>query len=198
MTVTEYILNFLRDNPHILGLLLAIAVLFLEDTTIIVAAVLSANGEISVPTAIISLFGGILAGEIICYYMGCLARRNKLLEKTMQRQGMTTVMKWLQNNLILAVLAARYVPGMRIAIYSAMGFYRLDIKVIMSVSLAVVFVWAGGLFFLVRQFGSQYWDDLGPYHWLVVAGFAVLLIILYYGIQSKVKKTIAEKEKKKK
>ncbi|MDI9313912.1 MAG: VTT domain-containing protein [Hydrotalea sp.] len=196
MTVTEYVLSFLRDNPHILGLLLAIAVVILEDVTIIAAAVLSASGEISVPIAIISLFGGILIGEIFCYYLGRLAHRNSFLKKQMQRRGMSIAMKWLENNLIWAVLATRYVPGMRIAVYGAMGFYRLKIRVVMLTSLAVVFIWAGGLFFLIREFGVQYWEDLGPAHWVVVLVFILLLVLIYYGIQSRVRRVIDEKQKK--
>ena len=196
MTVIEYILSFLRDNPHILGLLLAIAVLFLEDTTIIAAAVLSAGGEISATMALLSLFSGILVGEVICYYIGHLAHHNKWLKQVMQRRGMSNAMRWLEKNLILAVLAARYVPGMRVAIYGAMGFYRISIKTILLTSLAVMFIWAGGLFFIIREFGMQYWEDLGPAHWLVVVVFAAALAGIYYTIQRQVKKAIEKKKKK--
>ena len=196
MTVIEYILSFLRDNPHILGLLLAIAVIFLEDTAIIAAAVLSAGGEISVFMALLSLFGGILVGEIICYYIGYLARDHKWLRNIMQRQGMSNALRWLEKNLILAVLAARYVPGMRVAIYGAMGYYSVSIRTILLTSLAVMFVWAGGLFFIVRKFGMQYWEDLGPAHWVVVVAFAAMLAGIYYTIQRQIKKTIEKKQKK--
>ncbi len=196
--VADYILSFLRDNPHIIGLLLGLAVIFAEDATIITAAVLAVGGKISTFMALTSLFGGIFLGESVCYLLGHLAHRNNWIRKIMAREGMYKVMQWLQNHLILAILAARYVPGMRIAIYGALGFYKFNIRQVLLMSLLVIVIWTGGLFFIIREFGTQYWDDLGHTRWLAVGLFSIAMLGIYYTIQRRIKRVMAEASSAKK
>ncbi|MGI9461352.1 MAG: DedA family protein [Alphaproteobacteria bacterium] len=193
MPLIDYILDFFKANPYIICLLLAMAVIFTEDATIITAAILAVGGNISTPMALTAIFLGIIIGETTCYMLGRFAHRNQWAKKIMAKEGMYEVIKWLQHHLILAILAARYVPGMRVAIYGAMGFYKFDIKQVILLSLTMVFIWASILFYIVHELGSQYWHNLAGSRWLIIIGFFVILMAIYYIVQHRVKQVVAEK-----
>ncbi|MCX8515652.1 MAG: VTT domain-containing protein [Alphaproteobacteria bacterium] len=195
MNLAEYIIRDLPESSALILIFLAITVVFAEDLTTIAAAGLTLAGKITAPWALAALFGGILLAEGFCYTLGRLAHRSKIIKKIMEKEGMYQVMNWLDNNLMIAVLAARYVPGLRIAVYGAMGYYRLNTKALFAISMAVVFVWTGGLFLLVTKFGAHYWEQLGPTRWYIIAAFCLCLMILAHYIQQEIRIRIEKKEK---
>lgn len=185
----DFILNLGTGGHSVWYLTIAIffAVFISEDLTAIAAAALVVAGKITTEQALLALFGGIYAGEILCYLLGLMARHNKWAKKILEKEGINQVWRWLDNNLVAAVLAARFFPGLRIAVYGAIGFFRLSFKTLILTSGSMIAIWTGGIFFISLKFGNHYWESLGHWRWLVIIGFCAIILFVSHGFRQHLK-----------
>ncbi len=138
----------------LLSLAIVLCAAVLEDLTVIVVGVLAADGLIATPLALASLYIGIVLGDIGYYFLGRLARTHPRLAQYVDHDFAIPLRAWLESRLELTVFSARFIPGSRIATYTASGFFRAPFSVFLLMIAAAIFIWTTVLFTVAYWFGS--------------------------------------------
>jgi len=141
-------------QPWVIGLVLALTTLLLEDLAIAAGAALAAQGSISWEWAMLSVGGGIALGDIGLYALGMAARRWPYLRRRMAPWRGGRVAWQLEHRLAGAILLARVIPGLRLLTYTACGFFRLPLAPFCAWVVLGVAVWTAGLMGLGALLGA--------------------------------------------
>lgn len=164
------------DRPFVICLFIFLFTFVLEDVATASAALLSSYGHVMPEAAYISLLAGIILGDLGLYGLGYGASRFKWAKTILEKKKVAMVNNWLDKREVIAVLAARFVPGARLPTYTAMGFFRLSfMKFTLTVFLASV-LWTSLLFVAIFAVGEVFVDQLDAWRW-PVAGLMIVLVI---------------------
>src|SRR5262245_35905165 len=117
-------------RPGNLVLSLAAATLISEDLTCIGAGVMSAQGRISLESAIFAGFLGIFAGDMLLFsagrYLGRPAVRRAPLKWFLRAEDVERASAWFSRRGAMVILISRFVPGMRLPTYFASGLLNTN------------------------------------------------------------------------
>lgn len=123
---TAFPLPLKSKFPVMLLLLLALATLISEDLTCIAAGALVANGNLHFVAASAACFAGIFAGDVLLLLLGRAARQLTVLRSFITRlispQRLANSAAWLERRGVSAIIASRFMPGMRLPLYVSIGF----------------------------------------------------------------------------
>ncbi len=108
MSLVNQVHEYLTATPHS-WYLLAVGIILLsyllEDLAIITAATLAAQGVMSMPIALISIFIGIASGDLALYYLGKLCRHFRGLRyKTLTNRYFRVLRRKVQTECIFEYL----------------------------------------------------------------------------------------------
>src|SRR5579859_6265169 len=98
-----------------------VATFILEDAATILAAIQAQNGSISVSLAIASLYAGIVLGDAGLYGLGRLANLVPWINRVLPSAPTERLGAWLRARTFKVVLICRFMPGVRLPIYTACG-----------------------------------------------------------------------------
>jgi membrane protein DedA with SNARE-associated domain len=166
-------------RPWLVGLVLALTTLLLEDLAIAAGAALAAQGSISWEWAIASVGMGIALGDIGLYGMGRAANQWAWLRRRLTLGRGSRVALHLENRLAGAILLARVIPGLRLLTYTACGFFRLPLLPFCAWVVLAVAVWTVGLMGLGALLGGPLEAALGIPAPLAVA---IPIVVLALGL----------------
>ncbi len=165
-------------QPEALFLAIILATFILEDAAIVGAGVLAAEGVIHPVSALSALFIGIALGDLGLYGLGYAAAHWRWIRKRIGveriRQGRT----WLSDRLVMTILGARAVPGLRLPTYTASGFFRVPFTKFALIAIVGVGLWTAVIFTAVYWFGTMAASMLGPWSWAAGGVLLVLSIIV--------------------
>lgn len=152
--------------------MLLFAVLFLltfvqEDAVSVAAGVLAGRMVIDPATAMAAVVAGTVAGDLALYAAGRWLAETRLvgrlrvatgpLETRLRRQGM------------LALVAARFVPGTRLPVFLGSGVVRTPLGASTLVIVATTLAWTPGLFYLGYGAGDHVLEMITPWSGAAVA-----------------------------
>lgn len=165
------------SNEILLSLAIILCAIFLEDITNVVVGVLAADGLISVPIALISLYIGIAIGDTALYTLGALARTHPRLAHYIDHNFTAPFRSWLEHKYAFKVFSGHFVPGFRFTTFIASGFFRLPLRTYIPMAVA------GGLVLLITLFSLSYWFGSITSGWVShlrwgIAG--VFLLVLFF------------------
>ncbi len=148
-----------------------------ENIAIVSAAILITSHQLPRWIALASLYCGMTTSDLALYGAGALARRNRRVRNLLFNRGDRRLSALLSNNMELAVIAARLVPGMILPSYVACGwvglpFRRFFVLCLVSAAIYLPIALALALAFgeaTTRYFG--YWAWAGLILPLTAAGF---------------------------
>ncbi len=164
------------DRPWIICLFIFLFTFVLEDVATVSAALLSSYGHIQPEMAYVCLLAGIILGDLGLYGLGYGASRFKWAQSILEKKRVVMVHDWLDQREVVAVLAARFVPGARLPTYTAMGFFQLSfIKFMITVFVASV-LWTTILFVAIFQIGEVFVEELHALRW-PLAAIMILAVI---------------------
>ena len=166
----------LGTAPAMVALAVFLATFVLEDVATASAALLAAEGVLPPSLALTALFAGIFLGDLALFGLGHLARSSQRAQDMIGTERLNRGRDWLQKRYITALIAARFVPGMRLPTFAASGFLRLSFRTFLLVTLLAAFVWTTLAFTLVFMFGIAAANALGPWRWLAAA--LLVLVVL--------------------
>jgi membrane protein DedA with SNARE-associated domain len=176
-------LNHLIDSsiggPYLLFLTIVLGVIFLEDTTVVVVGVLTADALLSTPFALASLYTGIVIGDIGLYWLGRFASTHQRLSRYVDHGFVSPFRTWLESRFVLTVFSARCIPGARVPTYVASGFFRTHFPLFLASTLGAMAVWTTTLFSLSYWFGNVTARWVGPARWGIA--LAILLGLFFLG-----------------
>ncbi len=153
-----------------------LGVIFLEDTTTVIVGVLAADGILSIPFALSSLYAGIVLGDIGLYCLGRLASTHPRLAQYVDHDFIAPFRVWLETRFVLTVFSARFIPGARLPTYTASGFFRSPLSVFMLTAIGATSIWTTFLFTASYWFGNLTAEWMGLARW----GIALTLLLILF------------------
>lgn len=150
----------------------------LEDAATVLAAMQAQEGGISVITALVSLYIGIVLGDIGLYGLGRLAALFPWAERLVPPAARQGSREWLDGRVGQVVFISRFLPGARLPTYTACGFLAADFMRFVLATACATLIWTTLLFAVSMRVGQVLMEHLGAWRWVGVAGFIVTLVLI--------------------
>ncbi|KAA8389517.1 hypothetical protein FOH24_08185 [Acetobacter tropicalis] len=174
----EHFLAATTAYPAVQVLIVILATFILEDAATVLTAIQVKLHALGPFEALIALYVGIVLGDVGLYGMGYLAARwaparrwVNTPERDMQRQ-------WLTEKLFKVVFISRFIPGTRLPLYTACGFFNAGLRTFTLATLAATLIWTSALFALSLRIGGFLLAHLGAWRWAGILGFVLVIIIM--------------------
>lgn len=183
----EWLTDFFAAYPWGIYALVAVAPFIQEDTAIISAAAASAAGAGSTQTLFITLIIGLSVSDLWKYWLGRAGHTYEWGRKFAQKPGVATAREKVVNRLGLSLVTARFVPGTRIPLYIACGFFKAPFW---KVALFVIFsaiLYAGLAFALFHWLGDMAGERIHMYA-PILAVVVVVFVAAYLIVTAQLKK----------
>ena len=181
MHVTLLLSHFINGslgNTLLLAAAIIICTFIIEDPTTVTVGMLASAGVIPIGVGLISLYVGIMAGDIGFYFLGRFARTHPRLEQYVDHDFISPLKTWIEERYVLTIFIARFIPGARLPTYGASGFFRSSPGIFLTTVVTAAFVWATTLFFGAYWFNSVTAAWLGWTRWMVVLFFLIVLFFV--------------------
>lgn len=162
----------------LLSLVIILCAFIFEDLTTVIVGVFAADGALSVPLALFSLYIGIALGDALLYSIGALARTHPRLARYVNHDFTAQFRSWLENRYPLIVFSGHFVPGLRFTTYIASGFFRYPLSNFIPPAIAGGLLLGTFLFFVSYWFGNLTSEWIGPARW----GIAVIFVLVLFFI----------------
>ncbi len=174
----QYLLASFTDSWLALMLLLIIGTFILEDAAVISGAYLATEAYLSIPLTLCALFIGIVVGDYGLYGLGYAAKKYDWAKRHLKRNGVERFQVWLLDNVWFALFSSRFVPGMRLPVYTLSGALAVPPLLFGAVILIGNVIWVPLLFFTLYYTGSSLSKLLGPYAW--IAWLVPVLFLFFF------------------
>lgn len=161
-----------------LALAIILGAFFLEDPTTIVVGMLAADGIIPVPLALLSLYAGIVVGDITLYCLGWLASTHPRLARYVDHDFTAPFRIWLETRYIMTIFSARFIPGARFPTYTTTGFFRSPLSMFVLVAIGATAIWTTVLFSASFWFGSLTSTWMIHVRWGIAGAVLVALFLI--------------------
>lgn len=178
----EWLSELLTAYPWGIYAIVAIAPFIQEDTAIISAAAASAAGAGSTQVLFVMLIIGLSISDLWKYWLGRAAHTHEWGRKFAEKPGVASAREKVVDRLGLSLVTARFVPGTRIPLYIACGFFKAPFW---KVSVFVIFsaiLYAAIAFFLFHQLGDMAGERIHRY--VPIVAVAVVVFVITYLIVS--------------
>ena len=127
--------------------------------------------------ALLSLFVGIVLGDLGLYALGGLARQVGWIDRLLPPRRQDMMRGWLSGRVFRVVLVSRFLPGMRLPTYTTCGFLRANLKQFALAAIVATLCWTSLLFGASLRVGQFLIDHFGAWRWAGAAGFVVFVIV---------------------
>lgn len=167
----------MADNLWAVYLGLLIAPFVQEDAAVIGAASLAASQPAMAPAVLLIAWLGLSASDLWKYGIGAAARRQAWAQRFAERPSVQSAGGVVRSKLGSAIFAARFVPGTRIALYIAAGYFQAPFPRF------TVFIVASAAMLLLCLF-AIFWalgDLVGDRAVLYVSVAALSGLLLWFG-----------------
>lgn len=155
------------QQPATLAWAVFFATFILEDLAIATAAVLCVQGYLGIPAALVALFMGIVLGDLGLYYLGRLARQFDWARRFLQWRGVSNTASWLEKNQFSTLFTSRFVPGMRLPVYTLAGLCHLSMKRFLLIIVGANTLWVPFLFSLIVLLGEVVFAHFQQWRWVL-------------------------------
>ncbi len=177
-TAISGLLTAASANTGVMPAAIIAGTFILEDASTIIVAALAAEGKISVALALLSLYVGIILGDLGLYALGRLAVNHGWARRLADRREVRPLGDWLDGRLMVTIFVARFMPGLRLPTYTASGFFRTSFHRFALAVVAATAIWTSLLFTVSFLFGTVAARILGGWLWGVVACLVLALFLL--------------------
>jgi membrane protein DedA with SNARE-associated domain len=171
------LLGFAGHSLFLQAIAIVLATFVLEDAATVIAAMEAQQGHISVVVALLSLFVGIVLGDLGLYALGRAATRLRWIGRLLPPRRQETVRAWLSGRVFQVVFVSRFVPGLRLPTYTTCGYLSADLRAFILAAVIATSLWTSLLFGASMQIGQLLIDHLGAWRWAGTAGFVVFVIL---------------------
>ncbi len=173
-----HLLDIAGHSPVLQGAAIILGTFILEDAATAAAAISVQSGAVAMPVAMISLYLGIVLGDIGLYGIGRLAASFPWARRLIPAQRQDRGRAWLERHVFKVVFVARFLPGVRLPTYTACGFLAASFKKFILAAVGATLIWTSALFLLSLRVGRFLLDHLGQWRWLGFAAFLVAIVVV--------------------
>lgn len=174
----DHFLELTASQPLLQVLIVIVATFVLEDAATVITAIQVHLHTISIPVALIALYIGIVVGDVGLYGLGALAAKWRPAQRWITVPSAQTQQLWLSKNLFMVVFISRFIPGTRLPLYTACGFFRAGLPVFTAATTCATLIWTTALFMLSLRIGGMLLVHLGAWRWVGIAGFVIIIILM--------------------
>ena len=150
----------------------------LEDAATLLAAMQVATGGIPLAVALLSLYAGIILGDLGLYGLGRLSLENAWARRLVPQRRQQLGREWATQRIMPIVIVSRFIPGLRLPTYTTLGYLRAPVQKFALAAILATLVWTSGLFFISMKLGMLLMRYLGVWRWAGLAVFCVILILV--------------------
>ena len=169
-------------HPLLAGGAIIVGTFILEDAATVLAAMQVQTGGIAWGVAIISLYIGIVLGDMGLYGLGALASGSsgaqrftaRIVPSPRQAHGK----RWLSERVFRVVFISRFIPGARLPTYTACGFLSASFRRFALAAVIATLIWTSLLFGISLRVGQVLVDYLGAWRWIGAIGFALVIVAM--------------------
>jgi membrane protein DedA with SNARE-associated domain len=173
-----WLLDLAGHSPAVQVTFIVLATFVLEDAATVMAALLAQSGAISISLALISLYAGIVLGDLGLYGIGALSGYSDAVARWIPQSKRRPGTEWLQNKVFRVVFISRFVPGARLPTYTACGFLHASLARFTMATVLATTIWTSLLFTLSLRLGALILSHLGVWRWVGAVGFVVVLLLM--------------------
>ena len=149
----------------------------LEDAATVAAAMQTEDGSLPMWLALLSLYIGIVLGDLGLYGLGVLSARVPWVARQLPPHRQETIKAWISGRIFQVVLISRFLPGLRLPTYTTCGFVGADLRQFTLAAVVATAAWTSLLFATSMRVGHFLMDHLGAWRWAGAAGFVVFIIL---------------------
>ena len=147
-----------------------------EDIAIVTGGLLVVKKELPLFLVAISLFSGILSGDLIIYGMGKAARKIPWIHSRLVNRRVENARIKLEKNLIATIAFVRVLPGLLFPTYLACGLIGVSFTQFFLTTLTAGVLYSTILLTIVVKFGEIAFPAIGYWGWIIMISFVLLLI----------------------
>ncbi|MEA2729354.1 MAG: hypothetical protein QOD93_4469 [Acetobacteraceae bacterium] len=149
----------------------------LEDAATVLAAMQVEDGGVSLWLALMSLYAGIVLGDLGLYGLGRLSAGIPWVARQLPPHRQETIRAWISGRIFKVVVVSRFLPGLRLPTYTTCGFVGADLRQFTLAAIAATTCWTSLLFAVSLKLGKFLMDHLGAWRWAGAIGFIVFIIL---------------------
>ncbi|MBB2204836.1 DedA family protein [Gluconacetobacter takamatsuzukensis] len=164
--------------PAVQALVIIIGTFILEDAATILTAMEVQTGQVALPVALLALYVGIVAGDLGLYGLGRLAALWPAARRWVKVPGDEGGENWFGRNVFRIVFISRFIPGARLPLYTACGFFGASLRRFALAAVLATLIWTTLLFALSLQVGHFLITHLGAWKWAGMGGFALTILLV--------------------
>jgi membrane protein DedA with SNARE-associated domain len=153
------------------------ATFILEDAATVAAAMQVQAGDLSVWVALVSLYAGIVLGDLGLYGLGRLSASVPWVARQLPPHRQEAIRAWISGRIFKVVLVSRFLPGLRLPTYTTCGFVGANLRQFAVAAIMATLCWTSLLFGVSLKLGQCLMDHLGAWRWAGAAGFVVFIIL---------------------
>lgn len=176
--ILSTIIDGTSNSAILLPLAIILGTFIFEDLTAIIVGLLAAEGVVSFPEAIISIYIGIIAGDTALYSLGYFARTHPRFAHYIDHELTTSFHDWLKKRYSFTIFSGHFVPGFRFTTYIASGFFRFPLSQFVPMAIAGGLVLGTTLFSISYWFGNATSEWLGSARWGIAGIFLLTLFFI--------------------
>ncbi|MEL7129669.1 MAG: hypothetical protein AAGK23_08985 [Pseudomonadota bacterium] len=174
-------MNWLNDilvaYPWGIYVFVALAPFVQEDTAVISAAAASAAGAGETVLLFASLLVGLSASDLWKYWLGRAGHTHAWGRNMAAKPGVMAAKERVVNRLGLSLVTARFVPGTRIPLYIACGFFRAPFAKVTFFVIGSAVLYACIAFTLFHWLGEMAGEQIHKYAPAVAVGLVIAVVI---------------------
>ena len=159
------------------GVLILLGTFVLEDAATILAAMDVQVGQVQLDVALVSLYCGIVLGDLGLYGLGRLAASTPWARRWAPPERFTRSGQLLRGHVFKVVFVSRFVPGARLPTYTACGYFSVDFRRFTLAAVVATLIWTTLLFSVSLRLGHYMVEYLGAWRWVGMAGFALTVVL---------------------
>jgi membrane protein DedA with SNARE-associated domain len=154
-----------------------IATFILEDAATVAAAMQVEDGALPAWLALVSLYAGIVLGDLGLYGLGRLSAYVPWVARQLPPHRQEAIRAWISGRIFGVVLVSRFLPGLRLPTYTTCGFVGADLRQFTLAAILATAAWTSLLFAASMRVGHFLMDHLGAWRWAGAAGFIAFIIV---------------------
>lgn len=184
----EWLTDFFAAYPWGIYALVAISPFIQEDAAIISAAAASASGTGSTQLLFVILLTFLSISDLWKYWLGRLAHTHEFGRKFAEKPGVQAAQKQVVERLGVSLITARFVPGTRVPLYIACGFFKAPFHRVAFFVITSAFIYCSIAFTLFHRLGDVAGDQIHKYA-PIIAVIIVICVISFFFIRAGLKRS---------
>lgn len=150
-----------------------------EDAAILAAAFSNVEHGMPYVYAYVSIFSGIIAGDLIIYGLGHFAQKNAWLRSKVIGPKVERIKLWLETHLVRVLLLCRITPGLLFPTFIACGWFKIPFKRFAFVTIVSGIVYSSIVLTAIIFFGDLVLVHLDYWAWILL-----LVAVVGFGIRN--------------